>query len=231
MRRGMGSAEGALKAAATRTGLGVNEYIDRLNMGLLYCWRCQGWHAADEFGKDSTRPSGRAASCRRSIAAARGRKNPERPGKLERQARRAQGEAWCRGCRGWLPVDQVPGVSGACREHLAAEYRARYAASPASTRSRVNARKRGVEPLPLIGAEWLTDQFGGQCAYCPDAATTWDHVVPVVLGGGTEPGNVVPACRPCNSSKKNSDVDEWMARTGRTPHMALLDVMLLKEVA
>ena len=62
----MGSAEGALKAAATRAGLGVNEYIDRLNAGLLYCWRCQDWHDAEEFGKDKSRASGRAASCRRS---------------------------------------------------------------------------------------------------------------------------------------------------------------------
>jgi hypothetical protein len=66
----MGSAEGALKAAATRAGLGVNEYLDRLNAGLLYCWRCQDWHAAEEFGKDSSRSSGRAASCRRSKNAA-----------------------------------------------------------------------------------------------------------------------------------------------------------------
>ena len=58
--------EGALKVAATRAGLGVNEYIDRLNAGLLHCWRCQDWHDAEEFGKDSSRVSGRAASCRRS---------------------------------------------------------------------------------------------------------------------------------------------------------------------
>lgn len=66
----MGSAEGALKAAAARAGLGVNEYIDRLNAGLLYCWRCQDWHDAEKFGKDSSRTSGRAASCRQSKNAA-----------------------------------------------------------------------------------------------------------------------------------------------------------------
>lgn len=62
--------EGALKVAAARTGLGVNEYVDRLNKGLLYCWRCQDWHAADAFGKDSSRWRGRASSCRRSRGAA-----------------------------------------------------------------------------------------------------------------------------------------------------------------
>lgn len=66
-----GTPEGALKRAAARADLGVNEYIDRLNAGLLYCWRCQDWHAADEFGKDSSRVSGRESSCRRSRNAAR----------------------------------------------------------------------------------------------------------------------------------------------------------------
>jgi hypothetical protein len=66
----VGSAEGALKTAAARTGLGVNEYLDRLNAGFLYCWRCQDWHKADEFGKDASRSTGRDASCRRSRSAA-----------------------------------------------------------------------------------------------------------------------------------------------------------------
>ena len=69
--------EGVLKAAAARTGLGVDEYLDRLNKGLLHCWRCRAWHDAGEFGKDSTRSRGRAASCRRSTnAATRARYQP-----------------------------------------------------------------------------------------------------------------------------------------------------------
>lgn len=66
----MGSPEGALRTAAARVGLGVNEYIDRLNKGLRYCYRCQDWHKADEFGKDAGRPDGLARSCRRSKNAA-----------------------------------------------------------------------------------------------------------------------------------------------------------------
>jgi hypothetical protein len=66
----MGSAAGILKTAAARTGLGVDEYTERVSKGLLYCWRCREWHDADEFGKDSSRWSGRASSCRRSRGAA-----------------------------------------------------------------------------------------------------------------------------------------------------------------
>lgn len=58
-------------------------------------------------------------------------------------------------------------------------------------------------------------------------ATTWDHVPPVVAGGTTTPGNVVPACAPCNSSKRAAEVIEWLERTDRRPHPALVDVLAL----
>lgn len=68
-----------MKRAATRVGLGINEYIDRLNKGLLYCWRCQDWHDAEEFGKDASRPSGRNPSCRRSKNAAQRKAYTRKP--------------------------------------------------------------------------------------------------------------------------------------------------------
>lgn len=77
----MGSAEGALKAAATRTGLSVAEYLDRLNAGLLWCWRDQTWEPAEDFAVDRSRSRGRAGSCRRSIsdAARQSYERRERP--------------------------------------------------------------------------------------------------------------------------------------------------------
>lgn len=82
-----------------------------------------------------------------------------------------------------------------------------------------------------LGAEYLTEQFEGRCAYCPDEATTWDHVIPVAQGGDTTPGNTVPACLSCNSSKKDAEVWSWLVLTCRTPNPALLDVLALMEVA
>jgi 5-methylcytosine-specific restriction endonuclease McrA len=221
--------EGALKAAATRVGLGVNEYVDRLNAGLLYCWRCQDWHDAEEFGKDASRARGRASSCRKSLSARR--KNLARPGTAERRMRKALGQSWCRGCETWLPDAEVPREQGACREHLAAEYRARYLANPVSIRSRVHARSRSVEPMHPVGMEYLTEQFEGACAYCPSLATTWDHVLPVARGGRTVAGNIVPACHSCNSSKNDSDVFEWLERTKRDANPTLFDVLALLEEA
>jgi hypothetical protein len=56
--------------AAARVGMTVTEYRDRVNAGLLHCWRCQDWHPADEFSVDRSRGRGRAGSCRRSTNAA-----------------------------------------------------------------------------------------------------------------------------------------------------------------
>lgn len=66
----MGSTEGALRAAATRVGLGLNEYRDRLNEGLRYCYRCVDWQQASEFGRDASRSDGLARACRESVKAA-----------------------------------------------------------------------------------------------------------------------------------------------------------------
>jgi hypothetical protein len=49
------------------------------------------------------------------------------------------------------------------------------------------------------------------CRYCgraaPEVALTIDHVVPEVLGGKTEPDNLVAACADCNSGKTSLPPD------------------------
>lgn len=53
---------------------------------------------------------------------------------------------------------------------------------------------------------------GYTCRYCgakaPDATLTVDHVIPVTLGGGDEPNNLVTACRDCNAGKSSSSADQ-----------------------
>jgi 5-methylcytosine-specific restriction endonuclease McrA len=43
-------------------------------------------------------------------------------------------------------------------------------------------------------------RYGHACWRCGAYATTIDHVVPVVLGGSHDPGNLRPACSRCNYS-------------------------------
>jgi hypothetical protein len=51
------------------------------------------------------------------------------------------------------------------------------------------------------------------CTYCEAPATSVDHVVPRALGGSDDPANLVPACTWCNSSKRDTQLDEWLAST------------------
>lgn len=50
------------------------------------------------------------------------------------------------------------------------------------------------------------------CRYCgqmaPDVKLTIDHVVPVALGGGDDPTNLVTACVDCNAGKTSTAPDQ-----------------------
>lgn len=53
--------------------------------------------------------------------------------------------------------------------------------------------------------------FNYSCAYCgkSDCTLEQDHIIPVTLGGGYERQNIVPACRTCNPSKSNNNMEKW----------------------
>lgn len=58
-----------------------------------------------------------------------------------------------------------------------------------------------------LRAKWIKQQK--PCAYCGARADTIDHVLPLVRGGTNYEGNLVPACRRCNSSKSGKTIIEW----------------------
>ncbi len=59
----------------------------------------------------------------------------------------------------------------------------------------------------LRQSQWWKQKIeSGVCHYCggsfPDDALTMDHIVPISRGGKSTKGNLVPACKKCNSNKK-----------------------------
>jgi 5-methylcytosine-specific restriction protein A len=62
---------------------------------------------------------------------------------------------------------------------------------------------------------WKRRCSAGLCHYCgkkvPARALTMDHIVPIIRGGKSTKGNVVPACKECNTKKKHSLPMEWEA--------------------
>jgi 5-methylcytosine-specific restriction endonuclease McrA len=66
---------------------------------------------------------------------------------------------------------------------------------------------------------WKRRRASGLCHYCSRKVTpnqlTMDHIVPVIRGGKTTKGNVVPACKACNTKKKYNLLMDWDDYLGR----------------
>ncbi len=60
---------------------------------------------------------------------------------------------------------------------------------------------------------WKRKRAAGVCYYCGEkfkpAELTMDHLIPLVRGGRSVQGNLVPACKECNSKKKYLLPTEW----------------------
>lgn len=84
-----------------------------------------------------------------------------------------------------------------------------------------NYRCSGTDPYRerrgLSGSVWkrlrqtILERDGHKCNYCgatDDLAV--DHIIPLSRGGTNDPENLTPACKPCNSSKGDRLIEEWM---------------------
>jgi len=67
-----------------------------------------------------------------------------------------------------------------------------------------------------LSIEWkmLKSIFGDECVYCgrkeSDTGTLQkDHIIPFGSDGDFVLGNIVPACKNCNRSKNNKDLNKW----------------------
>jgi len=62
-------------------------------------------------------------------------------------------------------------------------------------------------------AWWKRRRGEGICYYCerkfPPTELTMDHLAPLIRGGKSTKGNVVPACKECNNRKKHMLPIEW----------------------
>ena len=51
------------------------------------------------------------------------------------------------------------------------------------------------------------------CHYCGQEANTVDHLIPISKGGTDEATNMVAACNPCNSGKRDRMTPTFFERT------------------
>lgn len=76
------------------------------------------------------------------------------------------------------------------------------------------AEREKTKARELRKTQWWQRQIArGVCYYCgqttPPEQLTMDHVVPIIRGGRSTRGNVVPACKTCNNKKKYLLPLEW----------------------
>jgi 5-methylcytosine-specific restriction endonuclease McrA len=97
-------------------------------------------------------------------------------------------------------------------EKFNAKRRAKYAIDPEPALAHARRRRARINGGDLSLAQWLkiVADFGEKCAYCGGLYEEMDHVLPLSRGGRHEAGNVVPACVPCNRSKKDKTFTEWI---------------------
>jgi len=86
--------------------------------------------------------------------------------------------------------------------------------TPAADDAGLNREKARARALRSSGW-WKRRIARGVCHYCGNHvganALTMDHLVPLIRGGRSVRGNIVAACKDCNSKKKSMLAWEWEA--------------------
>ncbi len=84
--------------------------------------------------------------------------------------------------------------------------------TPQTTDAELKREKARARELRQSGW-WKRRIAAGVCHYCGRQvgarALTLDHVVPLIRGGRSVRGNMVPACKGCNSKKQSLLPWEW----------------------
>lgn len=92
-----------------------------------------------------------------------------------------------------------------------AEWRKSHPEERRIQQARYRAQKRNASCDDMSQKQWeeLMQVFQFRCAYCGRQYTreslTMDHITPLSRGGQNTISNIVPACKPCNSSKHTGE--------------------------
>lgn len=162
-----------------------------------FCPKCSLEKTAEDFNKKTESPDGLAACCRSCVSSYNKElyaKNKE--GVLRRRNERRRE------------------IAETERKYLKTE-RGRLKSCSKSSAYRARKKRAFVESVDFS----LLFSESSFCAYCETTETlSVDHVVPLSRGGLHEVGNLVVACRSCNSSKKDRLLSElpleWFEQRG-----------------
>lgn len=103
-------------------------------------------------------------------------------------------------------------------EKAQAAHRAYVVANPEKVRAHGKIRRvrlLGADVRTVTERDWrrLCARYDNRCAYCGASEELQkDHIIPITKGGRHSIGNLLPACKPCNSSKNDTLLVKWRGR-------------------
>ena len=177
------------------------------------CGACRVEKAHSDFTKNKSAKDGLDFYCRE-CTRVRNRasyaRNKEKESARKAKAYQENKEAMLARNRRWREAN---------REKERAQHKVYYANNPHIFAKRGTNRKESwaaIEKFEFSKRDYqsLLNRYSNSCAYCKhgfsdDLTVSLDHVVPVSRGGTHGAGNLVPSCRPCNSSKNSRTLMEW----------------------
>lgn len=179
------------------------------------CSGCGASKPIDQFSVDRRRADGRNVYCfvcSRSRNRASYERNKAREAERKRKTYLENRDAVLARNRRWRDAN---------REKEREQHREYYRANPDVFLRRGTNRKAAFAAIEKFQVtkrdlERTLARFDRACAYCLERLelVTWDHVVPVSRGGAHCVGNLVPACRSCNSAKNARTLTEWRKSRG-----------------
>lgn len=92
-------------------------------------------------------------------------------------------------------------------------------------------KHRAAGSLSIEQWFYILKLFNNECAYCGSKdSIEQEHIISVNKSGKTSLGNIVPACRSCNASKKDNDLFDWYPFTDYFSETRLDKLLAYMEV-
>jgi 5-methylcytosine-specific restriction endonuclease McrA len=184
------------------------------------CSRCKQTKPINQFGIHRKTSDGHYSQCLICHRQARGEQRIRRAAKIKlEQKANYQKNRDKRIAYANARIYQDPERS---KRYNAISKKRNHLAVAANTRRR-NARRKfnGVYAITKKELERLNR---GPCFYCGSTQQiTIDHVVAIARGGVDGIGNLVPACKSCNSQKRELTIMEWKLKKDRVGSLRTTD--------